>query len=65
MFSPFPRKTTLQFGYVDPLDDGLREMIEGEQSDPENIAFQQELDGGSLTAFWSSVERDIHGSSVE
>lgn len=59
MFSPFPRK--LAFEPIDPLDDGLREMIAHEQTKPENIAFQQDIDGPSLTAFWSEVSRDIHG----
>lgn len=59
MFSPFPRK--LEFERVDPLGDGLREMIDNEQSDPANQAFQQDIDGQSLTAFWSEVGQDVHG----
>lgn len=59
MFSPFPRK--LQFSYVDPLGDGLGEDIAREQSNPEVLAFQDEVDGQSLTEFWSQVGKDIHG----
>lgn len=58
MFSPFPRK--LQFEPVDPLGDGVGDAIREEQSRPESIAFQQDIDGNSLTAFWSQVERDLH-----
>lgn len=56
MFSPFPRK--LEFEYVDPLGDGLGDDIAREQSDPANLAFQSDIDGQSLTAFWSEVGRD-------
>lgn len=59
MFSPFPRQ--LQFEYVDPLGDGLGDDIAREQSNPEVLAFQQDIDGQGLASFWSSVERDIHG----
>lgn len=59
MFSPFPRK--LQFEYVDPLGDGLGDDIAREQSNPEVLAFQQDINGDDLTAFWSQVENDIHG----
>jgi len=59
MFSPFPRK--LQFEYVDPLGDGLGDDIAREQSNPEVLAFQQDINGDDLTAFWSQVESDIHG----
>jgi len=58
MFSLFPRK--LKFEPVDPLGDGLREAIAHEQSDPENLAFQQDIDGQSLVAFWNEVGRDMH-----
>ncbi len=59
MFSPFPRK--LKFEPVDPLGDGLREAIAREQSDPANLAFQEDVDGQSLVAFWSEVGQDMHG----
>ena len=58
MFSPFPRK--LQFERVDPLGDGLGEMIAREQSNPAVLAFQDDIDGQSLSAFWSEVSQDIH-----
>lgn len=58
MFSLFPRK--LEFEPVDPLGDGLGDDIRREQSNPEVLAFQQDIDGQSLTEFWSRVERDIH-----
>lgn len=58
MFSLFSRK--LRFEHVDPLGDGLREMIENEMSNPANLAFQQDIDGQSLTDFWNEVGKDIH-----
>ncbi len=58
MFSPFPRK--LQFKPADPLGDGLAEDIEAEMSNPDNLAFQQDIDGKSLTEFWNEVGRDAH-----
>ena len=51
----------LEFEPVDPLGDGLGDDIAREQSNPETLAFQQDIDGRSLTEFWSKVERDIHG----
>lgn len=59
MFSPFPRK--LSFQPIDPLADGLGDDIAREQSDPANLEFQQDIDGQSLTAFWSEVGQDAHG----
>lgn len=58
MFSPFPRK--LEFEYVDPMGDGLGDDIAAELSNPDVLAFQQDIDGDSLTAFWSEVGQDIH-----
>lgn len=58
MFSPFPRR--LEFEYVDPMGDGLGDDIAREQSDPETLKFQQDIDGQSLTAFWNEVSQDIH-----
>lgn len=58
MFSPFPRK--LHFEYVDPLGDGLGDDIAREQSNPEVLAFQDDIDGQSLTNFWNSVSQDMH-----
>ena len=57
-FSIFPRK--LQFEPIDPLGDGLREDILQEQSNPENLAFQDDIDGQGLTEFWNTVGQDIH-----
>lgn len=57
MFSPFPRK--LEFEYVDPLGDGLGDDIAAEQSNPDVLAFQQDVDGQGLTEFWSSVSQDV------
>ena len=54
----FSRK--LQFEPVDPLGDGLREAIMQEQSNPDNLAFQDDIDGQSLTEFWNSVGKDVH-----
>ena len=61
LFSIVPPQK-LQFTPIDPLGDGLGEEIQREQSDPDNIAFQQDIDGGNLTAFWSKVEQDIHSN---
>lgn len=58
MFSPFSHK--LQFQPVDPLGDGLAEDIDRELSDPANLAFQQDIDGQSLTDFWNEVGRNAH-----
>ena len=58
MLSLFSR--TLQFEPVDPLGDGLREDIASEQSDPDTLAFQNDIDGQSLVDFWNEVGRDIH-----
>ncbi len=58
MFSPFSRK--LQFAPIDPLADGTDEEIALEQSNPDNIAFQNDIDGQSLTDFWNEVGKDIH-----
>ena len=59
MFSVFTHK--LKFEYVDPLGDGTADDIAAEQSDPDTLAFQQDIDGQSLTEFWSEVGRDAHG----
>ena len=58
MFFSTPK---LQFEPIDPLGDGLGDDIAKEQSDPKNLTFQEDIDGVSLTDFWSRVERDIHG----
>ena len=50
----------LQFAPVDPLADGTDEDIAAEQSNPDNIAFQNDIDGQSLTDFWNEVGRDVH-----
>jgi len=58
MFSPFTHK--LQFQPVDPLADGTGDDIALEQSNPDNLAFQNDIDGQGLTEFWSEVGRDAH-----
>lgn len=57
-FSFFSRK--LQFQPVDPLGDGLGDDIAREVSNPDNIAFQNDIDGQSLADFWNQVGQDIH-----
>lgn len=61
MFSVLPPHKPA-FAPIDPLADGLDEEIQREQSDPGNLAFQQDIDGSNLTAFWSKVEQDIHSN---
>lgn len=58
MFIPFPHHK-LQFQPVDPLGDGLGDDIAREQSEAGVVAFQGDLDGNSLAAFWDEVERDV------
>lgn len=49
----------LAFEPVDPLGDGLGDDIAAQQSNPEVLAFQEDLDADNLVAFWSEVERDV------
>ncbi len=49
----------MQFGKVDPLDNGLRDEITSEQRDPEAITLEEGPDGDRLADFWSTVESDI------
>lgn len=58
MFSPFSRKLTFQ--PVDPLADGTADDIAAELANPDNLAFQNDIDGQSLADFWNSVGRDAH-----
>lgn len=52
-------RTKLAFQPIDPLGDGLREMIENEQRSPNVIhLYDDDTDQG---AFWREVERDMHG----
>ncbi len=59
MFSLFS-SPKLEFEPVDPLGDGLGDDIEAMRSNPEVVAFQQDIDGQALTEFWNRVEQDIH-----
>lgn len=57
-------KPKLAFEPVDPLDDGLREMIQGEQREPQAINLHD--DDTDIGQFWHAVERDIHnGGALE
>lgn len=58
MSSLFPHE--LQFEPVDPLGDGLADDIVAEQSNPDNLEFQNDIDGQTLAEFWNEVGRDIH-----
>lgn len=49
----------IQFSKIDPLGNGLREEILGEQLEPEAIALEENPDGERLAEFWSAVESDI------
>lgn len=49
----------VSFQTPDPLGGGLREEIIAEQEEPEAIESLEDVDGKSLSQFWSSVEQDI------
>lgn len=49
----------VSFQTPDPLGGGLREEIIAEQEEPEAIESLEDVDGTSLSQFWSSVEQDI------
>lgn len=49
----------LAFQPIDPLGDGLREMIQNEQRSPHAIRLYEDESGSDN--FWREVERDIHG----
>lgn len=50
-------RSRLAFEPVDPLGDGLREMIQREQRDPNAFSLaDDDFDAGS---FWQSMERDL------
>ena len=55
-------RTRLAFAPVDPLGDGLREMIRREQREPGAIRLHE--DEGDLGRFWHEVERDMHGGGA-
>ncbi|OYX39709.1 hypothetical protein B7Z00_00325 [Candidatus Saccharibacteria bacterium 32-50-10] len=50
-------RTKLAFEPVDPLDDGLREMIERERQEAESIDLR---DNDFDAHLWSEVSHDIH-----
>lgn len=54
-------RSRLAFAPVDPLGDGLREMIRREQREPGAIRLHEEED---LGRFWQEMERDIHGGGA-
>lgn len=64
MITPFTRHT-LQFQPIDPLGDGLGYDIAKEQTEPQAIEFQQDLDGDSLAAFWDKLEMDMKNDPQE
>lgn len=41
---------------IDPLGDGLRELIEEEKREPDAIQLDEALDEETLDAYWQSVE---------
>lgn len=49
---------SISFQAIDPLGDGLREEIAAEQQEPEAMTLE-EVDSGTLSAYWKSVEEDI------
>lgn len=52
-----PRK--LAFEPIDPLGDGLREMIQREQSTTESFSLYDD-DYSNNTHFWQALEQDLH-----
>ncbi|MDN5819598.1 MAG: hypothetical protein L0H38_02490 [bacterium] len=51
----FHRRKAIEFNPIDPLGDGLREMIEAEQGRPEAIDLHEQLSALALESYWRSV----------
>jgi len=49
----------IALGKVDPLGDGLREMIQAEQTEPEAITLEETPDGQHLSEQWQSVVDEV------
>jgi hypothetical protein len=49
----------VSLGKIDPLGDGLREMIEAEQLEPEAITLEETPDGQSLSEQWQNVVAEV------
>lgn len=56
----FLKTNKLQFQPIDPLGDGLRDLIATEMDRPESIGFMDDIDGASLVSFWEKISSDIH-----
>lgn len=54
MFKQFFNRK-LAFQPIDPLGDGLGDDIAREQSNPETLAFQEDINGERLIEFWSRI----------
>ena len=52
----FYRRKAIEFNPVDPLGDGLREMIEAEQSSGDAIDIHEQLTAYALDSYWRSVD---------
>lgn len=55
----FITKPKLAFQPIDPLGDGLREMIQREQASAESFDLHEE-DYSNAGRFWQAMERDLH-----
>jgi len=52
-------KHHIHLSKIDPLGDGLREMIEAEQTESEAITLEEAPDGQSLSEQWQHVVEEV------
>lgn len=45
----------ISLGKIDPLGDGLRELIAAEQAEPDAITLEESPDGNNLAEQWQDV----------
>lgn len=58
----------VRFSRIDPLGDGLRELIFAEQQESQAISLDDEIDEDVLLEYWKSIETDsteIFGVKLE
>ncbi len=49
----------LSLGRIDPLGDGLREMIQAEQAEPDAMTLDDQTDGTTLTEEWAKIDEEL------
>lgn len=52
----FHRKKAIEFNPIDPLGDGLREMIESERASEDAFDIHEQLTAHALDSYWRSVD---------